>query len=150
MTCPSNPPPPSGYRVWRGPVPQPLIDWAIGIRDRIRSLQFGNIQSLDFNGSIILARVDHHSWTYRNGQLVTGICIPGVTLYEPIPGTGAPPLAEIGDPLATPDPELALFSADTAPPEQTDWRLVALTAFVTAATVGLFFLALQHAGRKDA
>src|SRR5271168_2958041 len=27
-SCPSNPPPPAGYVVWKGPVPQELTQWA--------------------------------------------------------------------------------------------------------------------------
>jgi hypothetical protein len=38
--------------------------------------------------------------------------------------------------------------ADPAPPQQTDWKLVAVTAGVTAGLVAAFFLALKHAGKR--
>lgn len=83
--CPSNPPPPAGYAVWQGAVPAELSNWAVDIRDHeIGKVPYWSTWSKDYNGVTVLARKDYHTWTYINGQLITGICIPGITLYQPI------------------------------------------------------------------
>lgn len=142
MSCPSNPPPPPGFRIWRGPVPQPLVDWAISLRDRISTFEYGTTFTLDYGGVTALARKDHHTYTYRGGKLVTGLCIPGITLYSPI----AAAAASIEAPADTslPDPNAALFPA---PPDQTDWKLVAMSGLATAAIIAAFFWALRRVTR---
>src|ERR1700758_549281 len=121
MTCPTNPPPPLGYGVWRGNVPTPLVQWAIGLRDRIRNFPYGQTWALDYNGAIVLARKDHHVYSYINGQLVSGICIPGVTLYQPTTPAAAAPTSNLtatattalaADDLTTPDPTAAVYSGE--------------------------------------
>ena len=163
MTCPANPPAPAGYMVWKGAVPTELTQWAMQLRDNIAPFPYGQTWTLDYtdasgNPATVLARKDYHTWTWRNGQLVTGLCIPGVTLYAPIPG-GTPTTAEAGlpppagDPLASADGTEAVWGADTvpsattAPPTETSWPLVALTAGAIGGVVFLFFQALKAAGR---
>lgn len=103
----TNPPAPAGYRVWRGSVPKVLTDWAIGLRNHIASYPFGQTWTTEYNGQTVVARCDCHSWTYRNGQLLTGLHIKDITLYSPLPATLVDSPQPQGDPLATPDPSLA-------------------------------------------
>lgn len=143
MTCPSNPPAPAGYRVWRGSVPKELTDWAISIRDRINTFPYGMTWNRDYNGQSVVARKDYHTWTHRGGELVTGICIPGVTLYSPLPGAlGLSPIANTGDPLATPDDTMAIFDAANAS-SGPDWTVVAFTGAALALVVGGFLFVIR-------
>jgi len=144
MTCPENPPPPPGYRIMRSTVPPPLTQWAIDLLHQVSHYAFGQTFSLDYAGKGYIARVDRHTWTYRNGTLVTGLCIPGITLYEPAGDTSA--RAVITDSLNAPDPNAAVYSSDY--PTTTDWKLVAVTAGVTVGLLAAFFLALKHAGKR--
>jgi len=146
MTCPSNPPPPPGYRVWRGAVPTPLTQWAMGIRDHIAAPAYGTTWSMDYGGQTVIARKDHHEWTYRNGQLVTGLCIPGVTLYQPTTGVQATPTDAMEPNALAPDPTLAVWGADDVP-QSTNWGLVAVTGVAAATVVTLFVVAIRAAGR---
>ena len=84
--CLANPPSPEGFKIWRGAAPDTaLVQWAVDLRDHwMMTAKYGDAQTLDYDGSIVLARKDHHTWTYKKGVLVTGICIPGITLYKPL------------------------------------------------------------------
>jgi hypothetical protein len=145
MTCPENPPPPPGYRIMRSTVPPPLTQWAVDLLHQVTHYAFGQSFSLSYAGKSYIARVDHHlTWSYRNGQLVTGLCIPGITIYEPA-AIGDTSSARF-DTLDTPDPNAAVYSSDY--PATTDWKLVAVTAGVTVGLVAAFFLALKHAGKR--
>jgi hypothetical protein len=146
MTCPANPPPPAGYRVWRGAVPTPLTQWAMDIRDHIAKPAYGTTWQMDYGGQTVVARKDYHSWTYRGGQLVTGICIPGVTLYQPTVGMQLTAADALGPTDLAPDPTLAMWGADDVP-EQTSWPLVIASGVAAAAVVTLFVVAIKHAGR---
>jgi hypothetical protein len=155
VPCPSNPAPPSGYAIWKGPVPPELTQWAIAIRDHIGSYPYGQQFTMNWAGSTVLARKDHHTWTYvrqpdGSVQLRTGICIPGVTLYRPQTSTVSGLGADATDPGATaPDPDLALFSVSSvAPPERTDWGLVVLSAGAAVVVAGLFVWGLHAVGER--
>jgi len=122
-------------------VPQPLVDWAISLRDQIATFDYGTTFELPYGGVVAVARKDHHTYTYRGGKLVTGLCLPGITLYAPLrAGVGA---GATVDDTSTPDPNAALFTADAG----IDWKLVAGSGLATAAVIGAFFFALRHAGR---
>ena len=166
VSCPSNPPAPDGYQIWKGPVPTEITQWAMQLRDNLAPFPYGQTWTLDYtdsngNPATVLARKDHHTFTWRPGVgLVTGICIMGVTAYAPIPG-GSPGTAEVaavaGDPLASPDGTEAVWGADTdpndatsAPPTSTSWGLVALCAGALAATVTLVVGGIKMAGRAAA
>jgi hypothetical protein len=138
--CSSNPPPPVGFKIWRGTVPAPLVQWAVDLRDHINKFPYGQVWTLDYAGATVAARKDYHQWTYHNGKLITGICIPGITLYAPKPAGMA---ATTVDSLDNPDPTAAVFNTTDA----TDWRLVAVSGVAIVATVGLFLLAIHGAGR---
>lgn len=157
MSCPANPPAPPGYRVWRGPVPTELTQWAMQLRDNIAPWPYGQTWSMQYadptsgQTETVVARKDHHSWTYRGGQLVTGLCIPGITLYSPLPaGTTSASAAVGGDPLAgTPDGTEAVYGADTvpSPPASTNWGLVLLDAAILAAVAAGFWYGIKGAAR---
>jgi len=115
------------------------------LRDHVGSHPYGTTWTMSYDGQDVMARKDYHTWTYKAGTLVQGICIPGITLYTPVaPATGLSAVATVDD-LSTPDPTAAAFGADDL--QQTNWRLVATSAVVTATIVGLFWLGLRNAGR---
>ena len=143
MACPANPPPPDGFRIWRRPVPRPLTEFAIGIRDQIAKYPLRTQFGTWYNGEYVVARVDSHSWTYVNGQLVTGLCIKGVTLFEAVPTVALTSYNPVTDTLDTPDPNAAVFDAPPGP----DWPLVALSAGAAAGVEALFLWALKAAGQ---
>ena len=98
----------------------------------------------------MLARHDSHSWTWRNGVLVTGLCLIGYdALYRPAAQQTGLNAADVTDPAtATPDPELALYSASaTRAPEKTDWGLVLVCAAALATVSGGFVWGIREAGR---
>jgi len=135
--------------VWRGAVPAELTQWAIGIRNHINGPAYGTTWSMEYGGQLVVARKDYHSWTYRNGVLVTGICIPGVTLYSPVPSGFAESTGNAsGDPLAVPAADMALFDADAGPPGSgVNWPLVAVSGAAIVGVVAAFVWALRSAGR---
>jgi len=149
VTCPTNPPPPAGFVIWKGPVPAPLTQWAMDLRDHISQYPRGTTWTIQYGGQTVMARSDSHSWTWRNGVLVTGLCISGITLYRPASQQAGLNAADATDPaLATPDPELALYSISaTRAPEQTDWGLVLVCAAALATVSGGFVWGIRAAGR---
>lgn len=109
MMCPGNPPAPPGYAIWRGPVPPELAQQAVALRNQISTFPFGQQWAAGWNGSTVLFRKDHHTWTFRKTGLQTNICISGITLYSSIPKSVGD---YVFDPAtAQPDPELALYGA---------------------------------------
>jgi hypothetical protein len=157
VPCPSNPSVPDGYLIWKGAVPPELTQWVIALRDQLRSYPYGQRWTTDWNGFTVLARKDHHTWTYRpqpNGapKLVTGLCLPGITLYRPEPqllaGLG---IAAVDPATALPDPDLALYLAPTASPppiERTDWPLTAACAAAIVVVTGAVVWGIQAAAAR--
>jgi hypothetical protein len=163
-TCPANPAPPEGYKIWRGPVPRPLSQWAVDQRDHWMQkpdTAYGDTVGIDYVdpatgiSSYVVARKDHHTWTYKKGVLVTGICIPGITLYQPALAmaslAGAPAeLAQRGvgdtaaDTLDTPDPSVAAYTIE----QGTNWGLVGISALAALGVVGAFWAGLRFAGSR--
>jgi hypothetical protein len=147
MGCPVEPIP-IGWRVWRSPVPAELSAFAKQTLANVNAYPYGSIAATTvINGVTVGAFKSHHTWTFRGGQLVTGLCIPGISLLWQ-PDTAAYGLIA-QDSLATPDPNAAVFVVDDAI-GSTDWRLVALSAAAIVTISILFALALQHAGRAAA
>lgn len=144
-SCPTNPPAPNGYAVWQGAVPPILSAWATDLLKVINKVPFGYTWNRVHNGQTILARKDHHAWTYRGGQLLTGLCIQGITLYRPFTTGAVPGDTDITNiEAAQPDPTLAVY--DNAP-SSTDWGLIAVGTGAAVGVVALFLLALKHAGK---
>lgn len=132
-TCPNNPAPPAGYAVWTKPVPQALSTWAVRL---VRSAEFQGApywttwETTAPDGGQVLARKDYHTWTHDSaGQLVTGVCISGVTLYMPLTDRAVPPPGTIED---EPRPNAGLILA---------------SASAAATVVGLFLIGLHYAGK---
>lgn len=145
MSCPQEPTP-AGWKVWQGPVPTELTQQAMDIRDHVRSYARGSFaKQMQYGGQTVGFWVSSHTWTWRNGVLVTGLCIPGVSiLVLPVTGgAGATPPPD----LSTPDPTAAMYGADDVPVQGTDWGLVAASAVAIVATATAFVLALKLAGR---
>jgi len=162
MTCANNPPPPDGFKIWRGsPPPRPLVQWAVDLRDHwMPKVNFGETTGIDFvdpttgQSQYVVARKDHHTWTYKNGQLVSGICIPGITLYQSklTPAlAGAPGMGDAStstatpDTLDTPDPTVAAYAQEP----DTNWGLVAVSAGAAAAVVVAFWAGIHFAGKAQ-
>jgi hypothetical protein len=145
VSCPANPPPPAGYQILRGSVPLPLTQWAIDLLHHVNRFPYGQTWSIDYSGRSILARKDCHSWTYRGGQLVTGLSIPGITLYEPIPTTTGAGAVLAANDLTTPDPTAAVYSEEGGGP---NWGLVLASGSVAVGVFFLFRLALEYAGER--
>jgi hypothetical protein len=139
--CPSNPPAPSGFSVWTGAVPAELSRWAVALLKHINEAPYGTVWSTTYQGQPVLARKDYHTWTYRNGELVSGICIPGITLYQPTFG-----LTNASYTLPAGTIETSL---DGSPSERT-FSPGAFTgaALALAGVVGLFLLGMKLAGTK--
>jgi hypothetical protein len=119
MPC-AQQPIPEGWNVWRQPVPAELAQIAVVIRDRIRQFPRGSIaQIVDYNGQTVGFWVSNHTWTYQRQadgsmQLVTGICIPGVSLIYRPQAQQASLTQAVGDDLSAPDPNAAVFWAEAA------------------------------------
>lgn len=128
-------------------MPTELTQWAMQLRDHVSGFPYGQTWTMQYQGQTVTARKDYHTFTWRPGVgLVTGICIPGITLYQ----SNAPGLIgqNIGDPLVNPDGTEAVYGADTLPaPQKTDWPLVIASGAAIAATVAAFVLAIKLAGR---
>lgn len=146
-SCPANPPAPQGFTVWKGAVPAELVQWAIDLRNHVASYPYGTVWQMAYNGQTVAARKDYHTWTWRNGVLVTGICIPGITLYSPLPA-GTVGATAGGDPLANPDGTEAVFGADdgSQPSTGPNWGLVIGSGVALAGVVTLFALAMKYGG----
>lgn len=144
MSCQPEPIP-LGWHVWRQTeVPTPLVQAAIDVRDHVNKYKRGTIaRTMVYNGQTIGIWVSSHTWTWRNGVLVTGLCIPGASILvqQPTGSVGA----STPDSLVTPDPTAAVYSAEQPPGP--DWPLVGISAGAGATVVTLFLLALKHAGK---
>lgn len=110
----------------------------MNLRDNISSYPYGQVWQIAYEGTTVAARKEYHQWTYRNGELVTGICIPGITLYQQIQPGAAYTAGASDNPY-----DAAYFGAD----QGINWKLVGVTALATAGVIGAFFLALRHAGK---
>ena len=141
MTCPQEPIPPN-WRVWRSPqVPADLVAVAKSIRDHIHDYTRGAIVAqIVHQNETVGFFVSSHTWTYKNGQLVTGICIPGVSLLiqdSPNLASALPP-----DSLDQPDPNAAVWIA--APDPGPSWPLVVAGAVAIGVTITAFLYVLRR------
>ncbi len=128
MSCPQEPVP-LWWSVWRGPVPTELTQLAMDVRDHVRSYKRGTIvQTLDYmdpstsQHKTVGVFVSSHTWTYKRQPdgsvvLMTGICIPGVSLLvqQPLPTGVTANAMPVADDLSTPDPTAAVWGATDVP-----------------------------------
>jgi hypothetical protein len=88
---------PEGWKLWLDPrVPPELTKFAMGVRDRINQYAYGSIAETVTlpDGRTVGAHKSHHTWTYKkqpdgSTKLVTGICIPGVSLVTRTTGAAS-------------------------------------------------------------
>lgn len=140
-TCPPGPVPSNEWTIWKGPVPPSLVSWAVQDLRAEAEFPYGHEWTTEFNGQQVLAIKQHHTWTYHNGRLVTGICIPGITLYKPKKvGVEEQPVD-----LEKPDGDIAWYDEG----EGIHWPTIAWSAAGFAAVIILFFLALKFAKKKS-
>jgi len=147
VSCPANPPAPTGYDVWKGPVPPALTAWCVALLKTSSKYDFGQTWTMVNGGQTVIARLDRHTWHYLpDGTLLTDLCWKGLTLYRPIPVgmSQSDPSIVTNIETATPDPALAVYDS---PPRYTDWPLVIASGAAILATAAAFVLALKLAGR---
>ena len=78
---PNNPPQPPGAQAWKKPVSANMTEWAKSIlRESAMYPMFSETRK-QFGDDWVLARVEWHDWTFRDGVKVNGT-FRGVTLYE--------------------------------------------------------------------
>ena len=141
MACPPGPFPTNQWSVWTGPVPAQLTQFAIHDLSQQAQHPYGYEWLTDYNGQQIMAIKQYHTWTYHNGKLITGICIPGITLYRPKKvGVEETPVD-----LSTPNSDVAWYDEGAG----TNWTTVAWSAGAVTLVVVLFFLALYKMRKKD-
>lgn len=145
MSCPANPPPPAGYSVFRGTVSPQLKVWAVQLLQHVNKYPYGTTWQMQSNGQTIIARLDHHTWHVdaKTGKLLTNLCWPGITLYQPRPVQQGQLGGDVEN-VETAAPSVDLGVYGYAP---TDWGLVALSAAAAAAVVAAFAAALYYAGK---
>jgi len=78
-----NPPPPSGARLWSKPVSPAMTAWAVSLLNSPGAYPMFSTAERQFGSDNVMARVEWHPWTYRNGVKVAGQ-FRGITLYEVI------------------------------------------------------------------
>jgi hypothetical protein len=145
VSCPAVEPLPVGWHLWRAPVPPELGQLAVDILHHVKDYPLGSIaKTVVYQNQTVGAWVGTHHWTWRGGQLVTGLCLRGVSLIYQPSTTSTFAEASAVDSLDTPDPTVAAYTTDAG----IDWRLVAISGVAGAAVVGLFFFALHHAGKR--
>ncbi len=145
--CPRGPVPDGSWQLWRQPNPPPPEMTAFAVqclRDQARrGLPFGSTWESTWNDRRVLAIKQHHTFTHRGGKLVTGICIPGITLYwKPLDTPpGSPDSADAPTDPVVDNP--AVFNDPG-----TDWPIVIVSGGAIVVVCTLFALALKHGGRK--
>jgi len=76
-----NPPVPEGTRFWTKPVTPAMTAWAVGLLNSPGAYPIFSTALRQFGSDNVIARIEWHPWTYRNGVKVAGQ-FRGVTLYE--------------------------------------------------------------------
>jgi hypothetical protein len=144
---------PSGWKMWIDPkVPTELTDFAKGIRDKINKYDYGTVaetKSLP-DGRTVGAFKSHHTWTNKkqpdgSTQLVTGICIPGISLLVAQPQAGETAISGEGGEIIRPHPHAVRFLAEEA---ESGWRRIGVpvaAAVVVGGGALLFEVALPVA-----
>jgi hypothetical protein len=82
------PPPPEGATIWKKAVSSAMTAWASSILHQATTYPMFSETRQQFGENWVLARVEWHTWTFRDGVKIKGK-FRGVTLYE----VGAPPEA---------------------------------------------------------
>ncbi len=81
VSTPNNSPPPEGTRLWTKPVTPAMTAWAIGLLNSPSAYPMFSTALREFGSYNLMARVEWHPWTWRNGIKISGQ-FRGITLYE--------------------------------------------------------------------
>lgn len=81
LVAPPNPPAPPGATRWTKPVTPEITGWSRSILNDPTGHPMFSTDWRVFPSGTALARVEWHTWTFRNGKRITGV-FRGVTLYE--------------------------------------------------------------------
>ena len=140
--------------MWIDPkVPADLTDFAKGIRDKINKYEYGTVAETKSlaDGRTVGAYKSHHTWTNQkqpdgSTKLVTGICIPGISLLVAQPQAGETAISGEGGEVIRPHPHA--FRLLAYPVESAGWRRIGApiaTAIVVGGGALLFEVALPVA-----
>lgn len=136
--------------MWIDPkVPADLTDFAKGIRDKINKYEYGTVAETKSlaDGRTVGAYKSHHTWTNQkqpdgSTKLVTGICIPGISLLVAQPQAGETAISGEGGEVIRPHPHA--FRLLAYPVESAGWRRLGVP-IATAVVVGGGALLLEVA-----
>ncbi len=81
LPCPNNPPPPDGWRYWKGTIPNGGGALASSILDDPEKYPMGTFVQTRLNGMLVGARVEWHTLQGATGK--TG-CFRGVNLMRAV------------------------------------------------------------------
>jgi uncharacterized membrane protein (UPF0127 family) len=86
--CPTDPPVGGGWHPVANVTP-PMRAWAVELLHTPSTFPIGSQTTRTFDGRTVLAAALHHTWTTdAQGNVITGVCLRGITLFEG--GTTAP------------------------------------------------------------
>jgi hypothetical protein len=137
--CSPGPFPTNNWTIWLGPVPPQLTTFAVDDLKTEAEHPYGfEWLTTEYNGQQVMAIKQYHTWTYHGGKLVTGICIPGITLYRPKPVVVTETVAID---LNTPNTEIAWF--DDGEQSTVDFILIAECLGGIAIIILLFILGVK-------
>jgi hypothetical protein len=120
--CSPGPAPANTWTVWLGAVPPQLTTFAVDSLKTEAEHPYG------------------YTWTYHGGKLITGICIPGITLYK-LKKVG---VTELERDLNKPNPDVAWFDEGE---QSIDWTLVAGCGAAALGVILLFVLGFRFLKR---
>ena len=111
---------PAGWKLWLDPkVPPELTKFAMAVRDKINQYEYGKVAETTTlpDGRIVGAFKSAHTWTYKKQpdgttKLLTGICIPGISLVIAQPQAGTPAMSGEGGAFIAPHPNAVRFLAN--------------------------------------
>ena len=139
--CPPGPLPENIWTVWLGPVPTELTTFAVNDLKTQADHPYGFEWNTIYDGQQVMAIKQHHTWTYHGGKLITGICIPGITLYR----QKKVGVTEVPTYLGNPNQEIAWYDDG----EPTDWTLIGSITIGWLALIVLFMYVLRRLKGKN-
>lgn len=142
--CPLGPIPANNWTLWIGAVPPQLTAFAVSSLKTESEHPYGYEWTTTYDGQQVLAIKQHHTWTYNTGKFVTGICIPGITLYRP-KKIG---VQEVDTDLSVPNADIAWFDAGQDYLRPTSWKMVTECAIVILLLIALFYFGLKIAKKS--
>lgn len=86
---PWNPPLADGLEPWKGGVPKELTAWSVELVNDNKGHPMWSYDAFNVGNKTAIARIEWHTWSHRQGKLVTGL-FRGCTLYQVKAGFVAP------------------------------------------------------------